>query len=69
MKLKNCTCGNECTSDNVKFLSIERSDDGMVMFNCSKCHSTLAIGEDHEDYFKVLDQLIFEVLEKKKWAL
>lgn len=70
MRLKKCGCGNECSSDNVIFLDIQKeSFAGLIMFNCTKCHSTLAIGEKHENYFQVLDKLVFQVLEKKKWAL
>jgi len=65
MKLLTCKCGVECTTENVTFLPIVADCIGsQVYFNCA-CKSTVMLPETHENYFAVLDQLIFKEMDRR----
>jgi hypothetical protein len=64
MKLRQCTCGIECTTLNVTFLPLV-SDGELIYFNCP-CHSTLTINSTCENYWTILDSLIFKEMDDNK---
>ena len=65
MKLKTCTCGIECTTENVTLLPYNPEDlGGFLYFNCS-CTSTLTINPEHEAFYQLLDLWIFAELAKQ----